>query len=54
MKELGIKINDLNSLFKNDIEKYIRSDDLIHLTEEGAELAAKQVADIIEEEVNSI
>lgn len=54
MKELGIKINDLNSLFKNDIEKYIRADDLIHLTEEGAELAAKQVADIIEEEANSI
>ena len=47
LKAMGFFINDLNSLVKRDIEKYIRSDDLIHLTEEGIALCAKQVADCI-------
>lgn len=47
LKNLGFEINDLNSLIKYDIEKYIRSDDLIHLTESGIEICAKQVVDCI-------
>lgn len=47
LKNLGFEINDLNSLIKYDIEKYIRSDDLIHLTESGIEICAKQVVDYI-------
>ena len=42
--EMGFMINDLNALLKNDIEKYIRSDDLIHLTDSGIDLCAAQVA----------
>ena len=47
LKEMGFTINDLNSLLKPDIEKYIRSDDKIHLTEAGIEVCAKQVAEYI-------
>ena len=47
LKELGIIINDLYSTVAADIEKYIRSDDNIHLTDEGIDVCAKQVADII-------
>ena len=46
LEEKGIIINDLNSLLINDIEKYICSD-MIHLTDEGTELCAKQVAEYI-------
>lgn len=47
LQKIGLKINDLNGLLKNDIEKYIRSDDLLHLTEEGINVCARQVADCI-------
>ena len=43
LTKMGIEINDLNALLKDDIERYI-CDDLIHLTEEGKEVCAKQVA----------
>ena len=46
LEERGIIINDLSLLLRNDIEKYICSD-MIHLTDEGTELCAKQVADHI-------
>lgn len=42
----GIIINDLNALLVGDIERYICSD-LIHLTDEGVEVCAKAVADIV-------
>lgn len=42
----GIIINDLYSLIAADIDKNI-SDDTIHLSEEGAEAAARQVCEII-------
>ena len=42
LKSMGIEINDLNGLIRNDIEKYI-CDDLIHLTEAGKDICAKQV-----------
>ena len=47
LKKMGIVINDLNSLVKQDTERYIRSDDMIHLTNEGIDLCAKQVVKYI-------
>ena len=47
LKNMGFAINDLNSLVKSNIDKYIRSDDKVHLTEAGIEICAKQVADYI-------
>lgn len=48
MKEYGITINDLNSLLKKDIYRYI-CDDNIHLSEEGIEACKKQTIRYIEE-----
>ena len=42
----GVIINDLFSIIAEDIDRYI-SDDNIHLSEEGIELAARAVADSI-------
>lgn len=47
MKELNVRINDLNSLLRNDINKYIREDDLIHLTDDGIKVCAEQVLESI-------
>lgn len=47
LKELGVIINDLHAAVYPHIDTYIRSDDKIHLTEEGIDVCAKQVADII-------
>ena len=46
LEKEGVIINDLNALLIDDIEKYICSD-LIHLTNDGVEVCAKAVADII-------
>lgn len=43
LREMGIVINDLNTLLKQDVGKYIRSDDMIHLTAAGIEVCAAQV-----------
>ena len=48
LRERGVIINDLNSLLKPDIDRYI-CDDNIHLTEEGIELCASRVANCIKE-----
>ena len=42
----GVIINDLNALLVDDIERYI-CPDLIHLSDEGVEVCAKAVADVI-------
>lgn len=47
LKEKGVIINDLCSTVSADIEKYIRDDDKIHLTDEGIKIAAQQTADIL-------
>lgn len=47
LKEKGIIINDLNALISEDINANIREDDMIHLTDEGIEKAAKQVGEVI-------
>ena len=50
LQEMGIEINDLNAIVSQDILKYIREDDKIHLTEEGIEVCAKQVVKVIKGE----
>ena len=47
LKEKGIVINDLYSLVASDIDKYIRKDDMIHLTDAGIKVCSEQVARII-------
>ena len=50
LQEMGIEINDLNAIVSQDILKYIREDDKIHLTEDGIEVCAKQVVKVIKGE----
>ena len=45
--EKGIIINDLYQLVSSDVDKYIRKDDNIHLSDEGIKVCAEQVADIV-------
>ena len=47
LKKKGVIINDLHALLKDDIPKYIRSDDHTHLTDEGITACAEQVASMI-------
>lgn len=47
LEEKGVIINDLHRLVVKDINRYIRQDDNIHLTDEGAAVCARQVADTI-------
>ena len=47
LEEKGIIINDLYQLVSSNIDKYIRKDDNIHLSEEGIEVCAEQVANTI-------
>ena len=54
LQERGIIINDLYSLVAQDIEKYIREDDLIHLTDDGIDLCAKQVTKVILEAAKTL
>lgn len=52
MKKHGVHINDLNSLFGKDRVKYQRGEDDVHYSEEGRDLLAKQVAQVIEQELS--
>jgi len=54
MNELGIKVNDLNALMRNDIDRCIRSDDYIHLTDFGSEVACESIYNAIKEEIKKI
>lgn len=45
--EMGIIINDLHAVVYPHIQDYIREDDNIHLTEQGIEACANQVAGVI-------
>ncbi len=47
LKAKGIIINDLYSLVAKDVKKYVREDDLLHLTDEGIKVCAQQVANVI-------
>lgn len=54
LREKGIIINDLYKLVSSDIDKYIRKDDNIHLTDEGIKVCAEQVAAVIKEVAQSL
>lgn len=47
LQEIGVQINDLHSAVAQDIHKYIKECDKIHLSNEGIELCAKMVVDVI-------
>ena len=47
LQKKGVIINDLYGLVATDIDKYIRKDDNIHLTEDGIAVCGKQTADLI-------
>lgn len=51
LKRKGVIINDLFSLVYDRREELIRADDLIHLNEEGIELCAARVAEVIKNAV---
>ncbi len=51
LERKGIVINDLFSLVYDRREELIRADDLIHLNEEGVELCAARVAEVIKNAV---
>ena len=47
LEEKGVIINDLHSIIVKDIDRYIRQDDNIHLSEAGIRVCSRQIADII-------
>ncbi len=47
LKAEGVVINDLNALVSRDVDKYIREDDRLHLTDAGIDLCAAAVCDKI-------
>jgi hypothetical protein len=47
LEQKGIIINDLYTPIAADVDKYIRADDKIHLTQEGIELTSQMVAESI-------
>jgi len=49
LRALGVRINDLYTPLIADVSRYIRADDLIHLTEEGIVLCAERVERAIRE-----
>lgn len=49
LSEKGVIINDLHSALVKDIDRYISQEDNIHLTDAGAEVCARQVAEIIKQ-----
>ncbi len=53
LQERGVIINDLNGLLRSDVYRYIR-EDTIHLTPEGIERCAGQVAELIREAAKGI
>ena len=44
LRELGVIVNDLYSFVLPNIDTYIKTEDNIHLTEEGSEACAQQIA----------
>lgn len=54
LEKKGVIINDLYSLLSKDVDKYIRQDDNIHLSEAGTKVCSRQVADIIQKVSESL
>ena len=53
LRERGVLINDLNAALAGDINRYI-CEDLIHLSEEGLEICARQTAQCIQAAAQSL
>ena len=53
LREKGVIINDLHPLIYEDVNRFV-SDDLIHLSEDGVELCARQTARIILDAIRSL
>ena len=51
LQEMGIEINDLNSIVRQDVYKYVRDDDKIHLSEDAIVICAKKVVEAIKGKV---
>ena len=47
LEKKGVIINDLYGLLSKNVDKYIRQDDNIHLSEAGIKVCSRQIADII-------
>ncbi len=47
LREKGVIINDLFGTVAQDIDRFIRKEDNIHLSEDGIAVCARQVADVI-------
>ena len=54
LRELGVVINDLYTPLAVDVEKHIREDDRIHLSEAGIAVAAELVESVIRAEVEKL
>lgn len=54
LKEKGIILNDLYSLVHSDIDRYIRKDDNIHLSDAGIDVCSEQVANAIKAAAQSL
>ena len=50
-KKMGIIINDLHALVSSDVNKYICEEDLLHLSQDGGDICALQVAEMIKNAV---
>lgn len=53
LQERGVIINDLHSLIKSDLQRYM-SADTIHLSEEGIKVCAERVAECIREAAKKV
>ena len=53
LREMGVIINDLCALTRDHLDEYIRTDDLIHLTEAGIAVCSEQVARMIREQAET-
>ena len=54
LRELGVVINDLYTPLAVDVEKHIREDDRIHLSEAGIAVAAELVESVIRQEAEKL
>ncbi len=43
LEKIGVKINDLHALVSQDVHRYIKECDKIHLSDEGIDICARQV-----------
>lgn len=54
LQKMGVVINDLYTAVKADVNRYIRADDNIHLSDEGIAMCAEQVERVIREQAQRL